>query len=98
MKIFIIGITGLLGSEGARHFFNAGHEVSGLTLADYPQDIDLPKEIKLQVGSYLQMSDDDIRNLLQGFDGLVFAAGIDERVKTAPPAFETFNKYNVDPL
>ena len=29
---------------------------------------------------------------------LFFAAGIDERIDIAPPAYKTFNKYNVDPL
>lgn len=98
MKIFIIGITGLLGSEAARQFLKAGHEVSGLTLADYPKDLDLPASVKLHVGSYLELSEAELTKLLKGCDGLVFAAGIDERIKTPPPALLTFNKYNVQPL
>lgn len=98
MKIFIIGITGLLGSETARTLFQDGHEVAGLSLASIPSGLDLPPQIKINIEDYLTISKADFITLIAGFDALVFAAGIDERVKTPPPALTTFNEYNVDPL
>ncbi len=98
LRIFIIGITGLLGSEAARQLENDGHHISGLSLPTYPEHLPFSKNIKFQLGSYLTLSADELRAMLQGYDALIFAAGIDERVKTKPSAFDTFNRYNVDPL
>ena len=44
------------------------------------------------------MSDDDIRGYMQGCDGFVFAAGVDERVEGPAPIYDLFKKYNIDPL
>ena len=98
MKIFIIGITGLLGSETARCLFRDGHEISGLSLASIPSDFELPPQIQIHIKDYLTISTKEFKTLVTGFDALIFAAGIDERIKTPPPAYEIFNKYNVDPL
>lgn len=98
MKIFIVGITGLLGSEAARILFSRGHEVSGLALPQLPEGLNLPKEINLKFGNYLEISDEELHTLLKGYDAFIFAAGVDERVKTKPSALETFNRYNVYPL
>lgn len=98
LKIYIIGISGLLGSESAKLLHNEGHYVGGLSLAEIPSGLYLDPTIKVDIGNYLKMDEDEIASLLHGYDALIFAAGLDERVKIKPPAFETFNKYNVDPL
>ncbi len=98
MKIFIIGITGLLGSESARALHKDGHTISGLTYNGTPSGLNLPDDIKIYTGDYVNMDESELVRLLKLQDALIFAAGIDERVKTKPPALDKFNKYNVHAL
>ena len=94
----MIGGTGLLGSMGAKELINRGHEVKSIALPPLPEGADLPKEMKLEFGNYLELSDQQLKNYMQGCEGFVFAAGIDERVEGKPPVYEMFKKYNNDPL
>ena len=94
----MIGGTGLLGSEAARVLIERGHEVVSVALPPLPTGAVLPPEMKIEYGNYLEMSDDDIRGYMQGCDGFVFAAGVDERVEGPAPIYDLFKKYNIDPL
>jgi dihydroflavonol-4-reductase len=98
MKIFIIGGTGLIGSEAARELIARGHEVSALALPPVPDGAALPPGMHLSFGNYLEMSDVQLRSCLAGQTGLVFAAGIDERVEGPAPIEELYRKYNIAPL
>jgi dihydroflavonol-4-reductase len=98
MKVFMIGGTGLLGSEGARELIRRGHSVSSIALPPIPIGADLPPEMKVDFANYSDLSDEQIRGYFQGCDGLVFAAGIDERVEGPPPVYKMFEKYNNTPL
>ena len=98
MKVFMIGGTGLLGSEGARELIRRGHAVTSIALPPVPPGALLPPEMTLEFGNYLDLSDDDIRRHMTGCEGFVFAAGVDERIEGAPPIYEMFKKYNITPL
>ena len=98
MKVFMIGGTGLLGSEAARVLIERGHEVTSVALPPLPQGTVLPPEMKIEYGNYLEMSDDKIREYMTGCEGFVFAAGVDERVEGPAPIYDLFKKYNIDPL
>ncbi|MFA7385303.1 MAG: NAD(P)-dependent oxidoreductase [Bacilli bacterium] len=98
MKIFMIGGTGLLGSESAKQLIALGHEVVSLSLNDTAVKSTLPKEMKLVKGNYLEMSDEELTKLMEGSEGFIFAAGIDERVESKPPIYDLFKKYNIDAL
>ncbi len=98
MKVFMIGGTGLLGSEGAAELIRRGHEVTAIALPPIPQGAQLPKEMRIEFGNYLELSDDEIRKYMRGCDGFVFAAGVDERVEGPPPIYDLFKKYNITPL
>ncbi len=98
MKVFLIGGTGLIGSEVAKELIKRGHEVVSIALPPLPKGACLPKEMKLEFGNYLEMSDHELSFLMEGCEGFIFAAGIDERVEGAPPIYDLFKKYNIDPL
>lgn len=98
MKIFMIGGTGLLGSEAAKELIGRGHSVSSLALPDVPSGAELPKEMELKFGNYMDMTDDELRKCFEGCEGFVFAAGVDERVEGPPPIYDLFKKYNIIPL
>ena len=98
MKVFMIGGTGLLGSEAARVLIEHGHEVTSIALPPVPEGAMLPPEMKIEFGNYLEMSDDELRRFLTGCDGFVFAAGVDERVEGPAPIYDLYDKYNIAPV
>lgn len=98
MKVFMIGGTGLLGSEAAKVLIERGHEVTSIALPPLPEGAVLPPEMKIEFGNYLEMSDDELRAHLTGCEGFVFAAGVDERVEGPAPIYDLYKKYNIDPI
>lgn len=98
MKIFMIGGTGLLGSEAAFELIRRGHQVSTLALPPAPKGAELPAEMEIEFGDFMKMSDVELKKHLVGCEGLVFAAGIDERIPGPPPVYEMYKKFNITAL
>ncbi len=98
MKVFVIGGTGLLGSECAKQLIEMGHEVTALALPPIPVGAEIPPQMGIEFGSYLDLTDEQIRACFAGCEGFVFAAGVDERVEGPYPIYELFKKYNITPL
>lgn len=98
MKIFMIGGTGLLGSEAAKELIERGHEVTSVALPPLPNGAVLPEKMKIKFGNYLEMTDEEIKAHFAGCEGFVFAAGVDERVEGPAPIYDLFKKYNIDPI
>ncbi|NCB48532.1 MAG: NAD-dependent epimerase/dehydratase family protein [Clostridia bacterium] len=98
MKIFMVGGTGLLGSVGAKELISRGHEVVTISLPPLPKDADIPKEMKIYFGNVIEMKDEEIKQIMEGCEGFVFAAGVDERIEFPPPVYDYFKKYNIDPV
>ncbi len=98
MKIFMIGGTGLLGSEAAKELIERGHEVTSIALPPLPKGAVLPEKMKIEFGNYLEMSDREFKEKISGCEGFVFAAGVDERVEGPAPVYDLFRKYNIDPV
>ena len=47
MKVFMVGGTGLLGSETAKELIRRGHEVASIALPPIPTGAQLPPEMKI---------------------------------------------------
>ncbi|MCX8074619.1 MAG: NAD(P)-dependent oxidoreductase [Clostridia bacterium] len=98
MKIFMIGSTGLLGASSADELIKRGHEVTSIALPNIPKGAYLNPDLKITYGNYLELNDDEIRANLNGCEGIVFAAGVDERVEFKKPVYESYEKYNIKSL
>lgn len=98
MKVFMIGGTGLLGSEAARIFIERGHEVKSVALPPLPEGAPIPKEMDLEFCNIYEKTDDEIKEMLKGYECFVFAAGVDERVEYPAPVYDAYYKYNIAPL
>lgn len=96
MKVFMIGGTGLLGSQGASELISRGHEVKTLALAPLPKGAVFPDKLKIEFGNYMELSDEQMIKYFKDCDAFVFAAGVDERVEGKPPIYELFKKHNID--
>ncbi len=98
MKIFLIGGTGLLGSAAAKLFIEHGHQVKTVALPPLPEGAPIPEEMEIVFGNYLQLTDDEVKEMMAGCDCFVFAAGVDERVEFPAPVYEAYKKYNIEPV
>ncbi len=98
MKVFMIGGTGLLGCEAARIFIERGHFVKSVALPPLPEGAPIPEEMELEFCNIYEKTDEEIKEMLSGFDCFVFAAGIDERVEFPAPVYDAYYKYNIAPL
>lgn len=98
MKVFIIGGTGLLGAAGAAELIARGHEVTSIALPPVPEGAGIPKEMQLYLGDYLKITDSEFLEQMAGCEGFVFAAGVDERIEYAPPVYDAYVKYNIEPV
>ena len=98
MKVFIVGGTGLIGSETARELISRGHQVTAIALPPLPKGALLPPEMNIEYGNYMELNDEQLKKHLAGMDALVFAAGVDERIEGLAPIYDFFKKYNIDAL
>lgn len=98
MKVMIIGGTGLLGFETAKLLAKDNHEIISFALPPKPTHLQIPPEMELVFQNYLNLTDDELLNYMKGCEGLVFAAGIDERVEGPAPIYDLYYKYNIEPL
>lgn len=98
MKVFMIGGTGLLGSAAARIFIDRGHSVKSAALPPLPEGAPIPEEMEIVFGNIFQNTDEELRELMSGCDTFVYAAGVDERVEFKAPVYDSYKKFNIDPL
>ena len=98
MKVFMIGGTGLLGSAAADLFIKKGHEVKTVALPPLPVGAPIPEEMEIVFANINDKTDDELREMMAGYDCFVFAAGIDERVEFPAPVYDAYYKYNIAPL
>lgn len=98
MKVFIVGGTGLLGSEAANILIERGHEVSAVALPPIPLGADINKKMKLTFCDINKKSDEEVEKMLKGCDAFIFASGIDERVECPHPVYNWYEKYNIKPV
>lgn len=98
MKVFMIGGTGLIGSEAAAELISRGHEVKTMALPPLPEGAVMPEKMEVEFGNFMELSDEELKKQMTGYDAFVFAAGIDERITGPAPIYDLFKKFNIDPL
>lgn len=98
MNIFMVGGTGLLGSEAAKYLIEKGHNVKSLSLSSLPKGAVFPEKMEIIFGDINKMTDSEIEEHLKDADVFVFAAGVDERVECHAPVEAYYYKYNIAPL
>lgn len=96
MNVLVIGGTGFLGYHATSEFLRRGHRVSILALPPMPALGLFPDGVEIKLANLDDLSDDEVRALLQGQDGLVMAAGADDRIIPTAPAYPFFYHHNVE--
>lgn len=98
MNVFMIGGTGLLGCEAAKQLIAHGHKVTTAALPPLPEGAPIPEEMEIIFGDFNKKSDEEVREMLTGYDVFIFAAGVDERVEFPAPVEDYYYKFNIAPL
>lgn len=97
MHILVIGGTGFLGKHIVNELLLHRHCVSVLSRTPEKARTQLPAEVNILQGDVDHFTAADYLPLLAGMDGLVFAAGTDERVRPTGDAYDFFYQANVAP-
>ncbi|MGJ8729482.1 NAD-dependent epimerase/dehydratase family protein [Listeria aquatica] len=96
-KIFVLGGTGFLGYYTVKELLKRGYQVETVALPPMPEEGLLPSEVKCTLGDIGAMSDDEVKKMLEGVSGFIYAAGADERTVPKAPAKKFFYEANVLP-
>ncbi|MFI9274267.1 NAD-dependent epimerase/dehydratase family protein [Kitasatospora sp. NPDC052896] len=92
MRLLVVGGTGFLGRHVVAELAGRGHQVAVLSRRP-----DAPAGEAL-TGDAQRLTEDDWAGLLHGRDGVVFAAGADDRTVPRAPAAAYFDAANVVPV
>lgn len=96
-NVLVIGGTGFIGYHCVLHLHAAGHCVSVLTRHPDRHRNLFPAAVSLLYGDLDALEENALAELLQPFDRLVFAAGVDERTEPSGNARDFFYRANVLP-
>ncbi|MGW3891825.1 NAD-dependent epimerase/dehydratase family protein [Micromonospora chokoriensis] len=90
MRILVVGGSGLIGAHVVEVLRERGHATTAVARTSHPGVDHL-----LDVGS---ASTEDLRSLLAGHDGVVYATRTDEQRPLPKPIYPQFRRDNVDPV
>ncbi|EYF08375.1 NAD-dependent epimerase/dehydratase family protein [Chondromyces apiculatus] len=96
MRIAVIGGTGFTGLHTVNELVRRGHQV--VAAARKPAFDAVPEGVERRVLDVDRASDAEISDLLAGCNGVVFAAGLDDRSVRKAPAYASFHAANVLPV
>ena len=95
-RVLIVGGTGFLGFHATREFLKKGWQVTALGLPPAPPAHLFPETVKIVLQDLEKTSSEELIELLRGYDALVFAAGMDDRVTPKKPAYSKLHHANVE--
>ena len=91
-KLLILGGTGFLGYYTALLALKKGYEVGSISLNDVNLEGWYPKEIKTQFTDLFETSEDDLVEMMKGYDYMVYSVGPDDRETPQAPAYDYFHR------
>ena len=96
MKTLVVGNTGFLGYNTVQRLLEHGYEVTGVSLTPTPDELPNLPQVRQVLADLNLLSDEELLALLDGMEGLIFAAGADDRTIPDAPAYPFFYKANVE--
>ncbi len=96
MKTLVIGGTGFLGAHIVDTLLTAGHDVAVLSRNKARAARELPDAVAVIEGDLALLDRRSLTGILSPFDKLVYAAGVDERVRPDTDARDFYFRENVE--
>ncbi len=94
-KLMIMGGTGFLGYHTALLALEKGFDVASISLDDIDLEGWYPKEIKTHFVDVFKASEDELANLMKGYDYMVYSIGPDDRDTPKAPSYDFFHQHLV---
>ena len=91
-KILILGGTGFLGYHTALLALKKGYEVGSISLDDINLEGWYPKEINVRFTDLFETSEDDLVEMMKGYDYMIYSVGPDDRETPQAPAYDYFHR------
>ena len=100
-KIMILGGTGFLGFYTAKLALQKGYEVGSVSILDddlVNKDLDswYPKEIPNTILDVFSCSEEELVEVMKGYDYMIYSIGPDDRYTPKAPSYEFFHYRLVD--
>lgn len=95
-KIMILGGTGFLGYHTTLEALKRGYEVGSISLDDCNLEGWYPKEVEVKHTDLFEIAEDDLVEMIKGYDYMVYSVGPDDRETPPAPAYEFFHKHLVE--
>lgn len=95
-KLIILGGTGFLGYHTALLALKKGYEVASVSLNDINLEGWYPKEIKTTFLDVFEASEEELTEVMKGYDYMLYSIGPDDRVTPPAPSYDFFHKRLVD--
>lgn len=97
-KILVLGGTGFLGYYTVEELLKKGYEVKSVALPPMPaDDLFSDNQVENILANVNDLTDQEVLELLEDVDGVMYAIGADERVVPKAPAYSFFYEANVLP-
>ncbi len=91
-KLLILGGTGFLGYYSAMEALKRGYEVGSISLNDVNLEGWYPKEIKVQFTDLFETPEDELVDMMKGYDYMIYSVGPDDRETPQAPAYDYFHR------
>lgn len=93
MRVLVVGGSGLLGSHTVWRLRELGHDVG--VLARSAPSVEMPG-VPVRLADLFEMSDAEFAEAVDGYDGLVYSVGPDDRVHVPVPIEPYFHTHLVE--
>ena len=95
-KVLVLGGTGLLGHATVEELLRKGYEVKALSLPPMPDNFEFSSDkVENILVDIAELTDEEVLEILDDVDGVIYAIGADERTVPDAPSFSFFYKANV---
>ena len=91
-RLLILGGTGFLGYYSAMEALKRGYEVGSISLNDVNLEGWYPKEIEVKFTDLFETPEDDLVEMMKGYDYMIYSVGPDDRETPVAPAYEYFHR------
>ncbi len=91
-RLLILGGTGFLGYYSAKEALKRGYEVGSISLNDVNLEGWYPKEIEVKFTDLFETPEDDLVEMMKGYDYMIYSVGPDDRETPIAPAYEYFHR------
>lgn len=96
MKIMVVGGTGFLGYYTILDALKKGHTCGSLSLDDCNLEGWYPKEVNVKYGDIFELTEDELVPYFEGYEGIVYSVGPDDRITPPAPSYDFFKERLVD--